>query len=138
MTPLVRANESVTLDLQWRGTTISSFGPASGRVQLVDAATTPLLWAAASAGNAAVINSGSTWLTLAPNAPACMPQQQNPCDGSGYDIVATVNGSQAVVAPYGAADVGGYHVVTGALVKPTGNCADYFGQPFAAAAAKLP
>jgi hypothetical protein len=136
-TPLVHANDSVTLNLDWRGTSISSFGPPSGRMELTDAGSTPLLWAVAAAGTATLINNGSTWLTMAPNAPACAPQV-NSCDGFGYDMLATVNGSQAVVAPNGATDVGGYHLVTGAFVKPTQSCADYFGPPFAAAAVKLP
>ena len=85
-----------------------------------------------------LINSGSSWLTLAPNGQLCVPQNAGVCDAYGSNVVATVNGSTATLPPYGAADVGGYHVVTGALVPPKPSCADYFGPPFQAAAVKLP
>lgn len=116
---------------------ISSFGPPSGHLELTNAVLTPLLWAAAASGADILVYNGSTSVSLARNAPACTPQG-SACDVLGYDVLANVRGNEAVVAPNGAADVGDYHVVTGALVTPSPSCADYFGPPFAAGAVKLP
>ena len=136
-TPLVRKDDSVTLDLAWRGTTDgNAYGWPVGQLQLSDAAATPLLWSAAMSGGTPT--SGPGWLMLAPGVAVC--RTTDPCDSGGYDVVFTVKGSMATLPPFGAADIGGYHVANGALIKGASQpqCYDAYGQAYAAAAAKVP
>lgn len=140
--PLVRENDSVTLDLEWFGTTNSGFGPPSGRLQLSDAAATPLLWSSATYGDMTGYDGagyGPGWLKLTPGVKVCSTEEV--CDDGGYDAVFTVNGAMAALPPSGAADIGGYHVANGAVIKRRsahGACVDYFGPGYAVGAAKLP
>lgn len=139
---VVRENDNVTLDLDWRGTTDSGFGPPSGHLQLSDAAATPLLWSSATYGSNTEnygAGYGPSWLKITPGVQVCSTADF--CDDGGYDAVFTVNGAVATLPPSGAADVGGYHVANGALIKKrlvTMSCYDYFGPPYAAGAAKIP
>jgi len=134
--PLVAKNDSVTLDLDWHGTQISSYGPPKGHLQLSNAAATPLLWAGAASGN--VGTDGPGWLTFMPGAPIC--RTTDPCDAGGYDVVFTVNSSRATLPPSGSATTGGYFVANGALIKGAAppQCYDSYGEAFDAAAVKVP
>jgi hypothetical protein len=134
--PQVNTNDSVTLDLDWTGATSGTeYGPPKGHLQLSNAAATPLLWSAALAG-AATHDAG--WLMLEPGAAVCTSTAL--CAGSGFDVVFSVNGSTVTLPPFGAASIGGYKVASGAQVGPrtSSQCFDYLGEPFVAAAAKLP
>jgi hypothetical protein len=128
--PLVHKDDTVTLNLVWRGYQISGFGPPYGELQLSDASATPLLWASADKNT-------TTWLTLTPGAATCA--FTNSCDVSRSDVVASINGSTTTVPSFGAAYLGGYYLAVGQSVKTAANqCSDYFGPGLAAAAAKVP
>jgi hypothetical protein len=134
--PQINTNDSVTLDLDWTGATAgTAYGPPKGHLQLSNAAATPLLWSAALAGSLSLHDAG--WLRLEGGAAACTVTDL--CADSGFAVVVTVNGSSATLPPFGDANLGGYKVAAGALIGSRSfRCHDYFGEPFAAAAAKLP
>ena len=112
-------------------------GPPAGQLQLSDAAATPLLWSVATAGS--LIMSGPGWLTFARGADL-LCRTTDTCDIGGYDVVFTVNGAMATLPPFGAADIGGYHVANGALIMGASppRCYDSYGQAYAVGATKLP
>ena len=135
--PLVRKNDSVTLDLDWSGSTAGrAYGPPAGKLQLSDAAATPLLWSVATYGN--VTMGGPGWLMFA-RGDALLCQTTDTCDIGGYDVAFAVNGEMATLPAFGAANLGGYHVANGALIKGASppQCYDSYGQAYVAAAAKI-
>jgi len=140
--PLVQVGDAVSLDLDYSRTPGADpfhGGPpvrAGGYVQLSNTAGTPLLWAGST-------TSGVTWLSMAPRQPLC-GSTPDFCPVTRYDVMATVNGSVATVAPFSAVYLAGYYVAIGEynirgadgkFVGHTG-CAFSTPPPFAAAAVK--
>jgi hypothetical protein len=135
----VQVGNHVTLDLAYRRTT--NYGPVpnlppkvSGSVQLSDAAGTPLIWA----GSA---SSGGTWLSLTRGQPLCNVQPDYGCVTARFDVMATVNGSVATLAPFSARYIAGYYVTVGeydVVTMQYGDTACAFNgpPPFVAAAVK--
>jgi hypothetical protein len=131
--PLVQKNDTVTLNLDWRGYTLGvGFGHPWGELQLSDAAATPLLWASSDKDT-------TTWVSLTAGAASCA--FNDVCDITRNDVVASVNGSQATLPSYGTTSLGGYYLVVGQSVRTTpmgpSQCQDNFGPAFEAAAAKV-
>lgn len=132
-TPLVSKGDVVTLDADWKTTCA---GPANcfsdARLQLSDAAGTPLLWA----GRRSIVGSfpdDQTWISFKGGDYACGSVDMY-CDRRERNVIATVNGSSMTLPPYGAASIGGYFVEVTSI--PAGLCGDS-GPPFHAAAAKV-
>lgn len=132
----VQIGDHVTFDLQHVRMPQSPFAPGSavGSVQLSDAAGTPLLWAGADTVMA-------SWLTLDQGQPIC-GSNNNGCMTTRYEVIATVNGSVATLAPFSATYIGGYYFVAGALDQSRPalqtECAHTAAPPFPAAAVKAP
>lgn len=129
--------DSVTLELRYKGSEIGGFGPPWGHLQLLDASAVPLLWAY-TRGRL----QGTPWLSLTRGAAVCELVQPGTCDIRRHEVGVALNGETATLAPFSAADVGGYHVALGQDVegRPEGaaGCDDYYGESFDAVAVKLP
>jgi hypothetical protein len=147
--PVVHAGDAVRLDLDyWRTTTMPGLPMPSGHVQLSNTAGTPVLWAGLnfSSGVTWLSPSGVTWLSLAVGQPLC-GYESGLCPVRRYDVIATVNGSVATVAPFSAVDLGGYYLAVGQFDLRGGGggtggghteCAFNLPPPVAAAAVKAP
>lgn len=139
--PVLKTGDSVTLDLTYERTTdwgSVPIGPVrvDGYVQLSNATRTPLLWAGTSAGYSA------TWLQLNKGQALCtITSAQYDCPSTRYEVMATVNGSVAAVAPFSAANVGGYYLAVGeyniGMPRTQSSCVFDAPPPFAAAAVKI-
>lgn len=137
--PAIQIGDRVTLDVQLQRSTAASpyFNPEQKRsvgfVQLADATGTPLVWAGSDS------NPG-TWLSLSPGRPGCA--NSGGCTVTKYEVTATVNGSVAILQPYGAAHIGGYSLAIGenSSYRPAfqTECAFYSPPQFAAAALREP
>jgi hypothetical protein len=124
-TPPVRVGDTVSLDLNWREySVVPAAWQTEGKLQVADAAGTPLLWAGA--------NAAETWISFANGDYACAANN-TPCDTGMRNVIATVNGSSVTLPPYGAASVGDYSV---RVTHFSPFCGDY-QQPFEAAAARV-
>jgi hypothetical protein len=138
--PVVQAGQSVRLDLEYLQTIPFMQNPRyEGYVQLSDTGGTPLLWAGSNRFSA-------SWLSLTAGQPLCN-YASGPCRNTQYDVIATVNGSAATVAPFSAAYLGGYYLAVGQYYLPSGvgggsgshtECAFTAPPAFAAAAVKAP
>jgi hypothetical protein len=132
-TPLVRQGDVVTLDADWK---TGCAGPANcfsdGRLQLSDAAGTPLLWAGARSILGAFPN--PTWISFAAGDYVCGSVDMY-CDRRERNVSATVNGSSMTLPPDGAASIGGY-LVEAPSHFPASLCGDS-GPNFLAAAVKV-
>jgi hypothetical protein len=138
-TVMIKAGDSVTLDLVYQYTPAGGFWqmPAaiSGHLQLSNATGTPLLWAGLNSF------SSGTWLSLMSGQALC-DQKTGLCPSTRYEIMATINGSVATLAPFSATSLAGYHLAVGeyAIVRQIihTECA-FMGPPaLAAAAVKMP
>jgi len=133
-TPLVHVGDTVALDVDWSySTAVPGAVGADAKLQLSDAAGTPLLWAGSSAwGGAGSIPSPATWISFAPGAAACaetcgLNQQTR------TNVIATVNGSSMTLPPNGGATVNYYDL---GVTYFSSLCGDY-AAPFEAAAVKV-
>ena len=135
-TPPVRVGDTVTLDVDWRiNTTIPGAVTYNGKLQLSDAAGTPLLWAESRAfGGLGSIPDPSTWISFASGGAAC---SAGPCFADQQmirsNVIATVNGNSATLPPNGVASLDNYTLGVTAF---SNLCGDY-APPFEAAAAKV-
>ena len=136
--PIVQVGDSVRLDLEYqRRPAIGPMPPwASGSVQLSNTAGTPLLWAGSNSYS-------TTWLSLMMGQTLCGQRTGTfGCPTTRYDVIATINGSVATVAPFSAAYLGGYYLALGEYDIPGPNihteCSVDGPPPFAAAVVKAP
>jgi hypothetical protein len=103
--PVVRVGDQVTFALEYWATWPHA---NQGHVQLSDSGGTPLLWAGTSTYRL-------TLLSLVMGQPLCdLASPIQFCYGKRYDVMATVNGSAATLAPFSATSVGGYTLAVGA------------------------
>jgi hypothetical protein len=134
-TPPVHVGDTVTLDVDWHySLAVPGAAGANGKLQLSDAAGTPLLWAGSSPwGGTGSIPSPATWISFAPAgatcAETCAVNQQ-----IRTNVIATVDGSAMTLPPDGTATLNGYAL---GVTYFSGLCGDY-APPFEAAAVKLP
>jgi hypothetical protein len=133
--PLVRKNDTVTLNHAWSGYSASSASNPTGRLELSDAAGTPLLWAGATLSQAS-----TGWLQFSAADDVCQ-RAFGSCQYIRENVTITVNGSVTTVAPFGAACLGGYYIAVGeaaTLVTHNEPCGyDNPGPPFATGAVKV-
>jgi hypothetical protein len=133
-TPLLGKADTVSFEFTYRGSQISGFGPPEANLQLSRATDGPLLWAHASNQP-----KGTDWLQLVTGKSVCAFSLG--CGDSVNEVTATVNGATATLAPFGTANIGGYAVGTGRALlwhHQDPACADYMGDAFDVAAAKIP
>jgi hypothetical protein len=136
--PFVQTGDAVRLDLEYQVRPRSGPTPATafGSVQLSNSAGTPLLWAGSNAY-------GATWLTLQMGQTLCGQKfGAFGCPSTRYEVIATVNGSVATIAPFSAVRLGGYTVAVGEYAVQAPNvhteCSVDGPPPFTAAAVKAP
>lgn len=123
----VQVGDTVSLDLDWRDSfPVPGVVVSDGKLQISDAAGTPLLWAGANP-------SPSTWISFSEGDAACSADTCLLQERVQTNAIATVNGSSMKIPPYGAASLGGYRVQ---VTSFAGFCGDY-APPFEAAATRI-
>lgn len=138
--PMIQVGDAVTLDLVYARPMYASQVTgleAVGHVQVSATSGTPLLWAGANNYYSAA------WLSLMTGQALCRDTTTNAgCPSTRYEVMATVNGSSATLAPFSATSIGGYYLAVGEydIGEPRSQTECSYGAPaaFMAAAVKAP